>query len=256
VTDSNLKKQTMGKVTILMENGKAKYPVSVSYNMGWQKAAKTYDSLSRQGLMIGDRTKCVVYYKTFSKACPVCHRHAKQMENNNTLDIPVHLHDCPRNHKGSSKGMKALAALECVKTVWGHSEVAAFINLICIDDDASTKAYLTHNFADHDARNLPRPTNRKGEPKTSKRDNKGRLPKDHPPINFLANLCHQVRTFGKYLWALKKGGKQKSEINVVDCLQIKRNYSNNQPKVLSSTILMITAPVGLGVYIEIKVRMS
>ncbi len=61
VADFNLKQETMGKVAIFV-GGKAKYPVSVSYDMGWQKAAKTYNSLSGQGLMIGDRTKRVVAF--------------------------------------------------------------------------------------------------------------------------------------------------------------------------------------------------
>jgi hypothetical protein len=72
---------------------------------------------------------------------------------------------------------------------------------------------------------LPRPTTKAGVPKTAKRDDKGRLPRNHPVIVFLADLCHRVRTFGKYLWRLKNGGKKKSEINVVDCLRLKRNYA-------------------------------
>ena len=56
VADSNLRKETMGKVAVLC-NGVAKYPVAVSYDMGWQKAARTYDSMTGQGLMIG----CLLY---------------------------------------------------------------------------------------------------------------------------------------------------------------------------------------------------
>jgi hypothetical protein len=52
VAASNLKMETMGKVAVLCD-GIAKYPCSVSYDMGWQKASRTYDSLSGQGLMIG-----------------------------------------------------------------------------------------------------------------------------------------------------------------------------------------------------------
>jgi hypothetical protein len=61
VANFNLKKETMEKVAIFV-GGKAKYPVSVSYDMGWQKAAKTYDSLSGQGLMTGNQTKHVVAF--------------------------------------------------------------------------------------------------------------------------------------------------------------------------------------------------
>jgi hypothetical protein len=90
--------------------------------------------------------------------------------------------------------------------VWSHSEIAAFIELICIDNDASTKAYLQHSFADLDFNNLPCPNNKKGEPKTGKRNDKGKLGKDHPAIKFLTDLSHQVRMFAKYVYALKTMG--------------------------------------------------
>jgi hypothetical protein len=224
VADFNLKKETLGKVALWVD-GKARYPVSVSYDMGWQKKAKTYDSLSGQGLMIGDRTKRVVSFKNYSKACAVCQKHAKNIEKSKTPDLPVPLHNCPKNHDGSSKGMEAKGALECLMQIWTHAEILAFIDVVCIDDDATTKAYLTHCFEDLDARGMPRPTNTKGEPKTAKADNKGKLPRNHPIIIFLADLCHRVRTFGKYLWKLKGQGKKKSKMNRVDCLRLKRNYA-------------------------------
>jgi hypothetical protein len=105
-----------------------------------------------------------------------------------------------------------------------HSDIAAFvIELICIDDDALTKAYLQHLFEDLDSNNLPCSKNKKREPKTGKRNDKGRLRKDHPAIKFLADLSHRVRTFAKYLCALKMMGKAKSEMN--DCLHLKHNYA-------------------------------
>jgi hypothetical protein len=220
----NLKKETLGKVAVLCD-GIAKYPLSVSYDMGWQKASKTYDSLSGQGLMIGYRTKRVVAVQNYSKVCSICERHSKAMAKLETPDVAVSQHNCSRNHEGSSKGMEAKAALECVNRVWSMSETSAFIDVICIDDDASTRAYLSHCFADLDALLLPRPTTKAGVRKTAKRDDKGRLPRNHPAITFLADLCHRVRTFGKYLWRLLNEGKKKSEINVVDCLRLKRNYA-------------------------------
>jgi hypothetical protein len=121
--------------------------------------------------------------------------------------------------------MEARATLECVNKVWGSSEINAFIDVICIDDDASTRAYLKHSFLDLDALGLPRLTTKTGKPKKSKMDGKGKLGRDHPVIKFLADLCHRVRSFGKYLWALLKTGKKKTEMNVVDCLQLKRNFA-------------------------------
>jgi hypothetical protein len=66
VANLNLKIATLGKVGTYCEDGKVRYPVS--YDMGWQKAARTYDSLSGQGLMIGDRTKCVQVVQDVSVA--------------------------------------------------------------------------------------------------------------------------------------------------------------------------------------------
>jgi hypothetical protein len=105
--------------------------------------------------------------------------------------------------------MEALAALECVNKVWTHSEILAFIDIICLNNNATTKAYLHHRFADLDAFLMPRRKEIKGEPKISEKDDKGQLPRNHPAIISLADLRHNV---------LLKGGKKTSEINVVDCL--------------------------------------
>jgi hypothetical protein len=37
VVDSNLNQETMGKEAVLCEDGNLRFPVSVSYDMGWQK---------------------------------------------------------------------------------------------------------------------------------------------------------------------------------------------------------------------------
>jgi hypothetical protein len=51
--------------------------------------------------------------------------------------------------------MEAKAALECLNKIWTHKEISAFIEVVCIDDDATTKAYLAHCFFDLDAKGLP-----------------------------------------------------------------------------------------------------
>jgi hypothetical protein len=62
----NLLKEMMGKIGELHKDGKVRYPVDVSYNMGWQKAKKVYDSISGHGLMIGNATKNVVQSLMFA----------------------------------------------------------------------------------------------------------------------------------------------------------------------------------------------
>jgi hypothetical protein len=225
VVDSNLLRETMGKTAITCDDGKIRHPIRVSYDMGWQKASRAYNSLSGHGLMIGESTNRVICFQNYSKACRKCQLHAKAIKKKKTPDIPVPSHHCPKNYEGSSKGMEAEAALDCVKKVWSHEEILVFIEIICLDDDATTKAYLAHCFADLDLKGLPRPTNKKGEPKTSSRDNKGKLWTDHPVIAFLADLSHRVRTFGKYIYALKNVGKKRSEMNDVDALRLKRNFA-------------------------------
>jgi hypothetical protein len=94
-----------GKIGVLGQDGTVKYPIDISYNMGWQKLAKTYDSLSGHGLMIGNRTNNVVAYQSYSKSCGVCERHSKKMLAQTTNNIPTPDHLCPKNHTGSLKGM-------------------------------------------------------------------------------------------------------------------------------------------------------
>jgi hypothetical protein len=68
--------------------------------------------------MIGYCTKRVVAVQNYSKVCNIsCQRHSKAMEKNETPGVAVREHNCPRNHEGSSKGMEAKAALECVNRV-------------------------------------------------------------------------------------------------------------------------------------------
>jgi hypothetical protein len=175
--------------------------------------------------MIGVNTKKVICFQNYSKWCGKCEMHEKKVAKYKTTDVPVIKHHCPQNHDESSKGMEAKATLECVNTIWWYAEISAFIDIVCIDDNATTKAYLTHCFEDLNFNNIPQPTNTKGEPKMSSKDDKGKLPWDHPVLTFLANFSHRIRSFAKYLYALKPLAKSKSEMNNVDCLRLKRNYA-------------------------------
>jgi hypothetical protein len=155
VINTNLNQETMGKEAVLCEDGKLRYPVHVSYDIGWQKSSKTYDSLWGHGLMIGSQTKRVICFQNYSKTCIKCEIHGKQIACNTIpADSPVAEDHCPPNHHGSSKGMEAKIALACVEKVWSHEEISAFIKVVCIDNDATMKAYLGHCFFDLDAKGL------------------------------------------------------------------------------------------------------
>jgi hypothetical protein len=174
--------------------------------------------------MIGANTKKVICFQNYSKSCCKCEIHEKKIARKNTPDVPVIQHHCLWNHDGSSKGMEAKATLECVNKIWLHEEISALIDIVCIDDDPTTKPYLSHCFADLDAvKEIAQPMNTKGDPKTSTKEDKGQLPRDHPVTAFLTDLSHCIRSFAKYLYALKPLLKKKSEMNNVDCLRLKRN---------------------------------
>jgi hypothetical protein len=70
----------------------------------------------------------------------------------------------------------------------------------------------------------PAPTNeQKGQNKTGKQNDKGKLGQDYPVIEFLADLSHRVRAFAKYLYALKNTTMGQSEMNDINFLRLKRN---------------------------------
>ena len=89
-------------------------PVPCSYDMGWQKRGKGYNSNAGQGAVMGLHTGKVLDYTTRNKTCRTC-QYAKQ---NNT--DPPH-HDCRMNHAGSSKSMEPLSAVELFQNAPKHS---------------------------------------------------------------------------------------------------------------------------------------
>jgi hypothetical protein len=152
--------------------------------------------------MIGDPTKHVVCYKNCLKACRVCQRHAKNRDKNKTPDLPVCCHACPL------KGVESVAALECMNKMWTPSEIAAFNN-------------HCPRCPKYAQTNKPR----RGTKKLQKRQ-QGETTKI-PSTNQFS--CRMVPP-GTHVWEVpvgleEKGGKQQSEINVVDCLHLKQNYT-------------------------------
>jgi hypothetical protein len=71
--------------------------------------------------MIGDRMKCVIcYQKLLQVVQDIVSLAQEKYQNNKATDLPVPKHCCPQNQEGSTKGMEAKAALECVTKVWTH----------------------------------------------------------------------------------------------------------------------------------------
>ena len=98
-----------------------------------------------------------------------------------------------------------------------------YIKSLTIDDDASTRAILQHSYAELIEAGLldEWPLTPKGKKKTDS----GKLILDHPTITFLSDLCHRIRSFGKYLYAEERKTKAESQMTKVDCLRLKRNFA-------------------------------
>jgi hypothetical protein len=109
--------------------------------MGWQKGKK-HDSLLGHGLMIGNAMKKVVEFHNYSSTCGFCQQHSKKIDKQEMPNLLVPDHSCPNNYTGSSKGMEAKAALNCVNQVWSHAYIEAFVSIICLNSNASTRAYI------------------------------------------------------------------------------------------------------------------
>jgi hypothetical protein len=115
-----------------------------SFDMGWQKPGRSYNSLSGHAFLICVLTGKVIAMKVYSKKCQKCTTYLA--EGVLADDVPVH--NCSKNYDGSSKGMEAMAALEMVTGVYENKVVKAFVTKMVIDDDTSTRALLTHSLAE------------------------------------------------------------------------------------------------------------
>lgn len=115
------------------ENGLVGIPVS--YDMGWQKRGKGHNSLTGQGVAMGIQTGNVLAYATKCKSCRVCEFARKKGKQ-------PRVHDCRKNHAGSSKAMEPAVACE----LWNSAptENVKFSTYVG-DDDTTTLCHLSQN---------------------------------------------------------------------------------------------------------------
>ena len=105
--------------------------IAVSYDMGWLKRGRGYNSSTGHGAAMGLATGKVVSYSTRCKTCRVC--------SNNKLTWREKKHDCRKNHNGSSKSMERDVACElCSKAPQSRVKFSIYVG----DDDSTTLADL------------------------------------------------------------------------------------------------------------------
>jgi hypothetical protein len=218
IIEQNLKDYVENKIP---ETGILKVPLTVSFDMGWQKRGRSYNSLSGHAFLYDVHTGKVVGMQVYSKNCLKCSKYKRQgLTGENIPD-----HRCPKNYEGSSKGMEATAALQMVKRLFEHELVQAYVKEMVIDDDASTRALLSHCLSElaEFVAGYQWPVDSNGK-KVPKAKDIGKLPFDHPIIIFLADLMHRIRCFGKYVFAMAVAPLSTSTCTMVDAYRLKRNF--------------------------------
>eukprot|EP00957_Ditylum_brightwellii_P170398 12970681-Ditylum_brightwellii.AAC.1 len=112
-----------------------KVPVVVLFDKGWQR--RGHCSISGHAFMIGVQTKKILAHIICAKECDKC----KRLHENGKITEP---HPCPKNDEGSSKVMKADAALELTKRMFANHPI--YIEKLVANDDSGMKALVRHSY--------------------------------------------------------------------------------------------------------------
>ena len=110
--------------------------------MGWRKRGKSYDSSSGVGTAVGLKTGKVISYATRNTLCRVCQ---EAVANNREPTV----HDCRRNHEGSSKSMEANVAVQ----LFGNAVEGGVRYLTYVGDDDSTTENRLQSLVAYDIKN-------------------------------------------------------------------------------------------------------
>jgi hypothetical protein len=200
--------------------------LSVSYDMAWQQrnSGHVYASPSGHAFLVGKHCRKPLCLVIKSKLCNYCSTYAKK---NPGVDIP--LHDCVKNHTGSSSSMEPLGCLEMVEMMFlkWHCVVAR----ICCDDDASTRSLVRWSNEDYMRNNnttvVPKVPISKGpnKGKLQDRPDKGRLKAVVPEPLFVADPNHRRKVLTGELVALAdEKVAVKETMTKMDSTRIGKNF--------------------------------
>ena len=113
---------------------------------------------------------------------------------------------CLRNYEDSSKGMESHGGLANVMNIFQNYN--AYIGTVISDDNSSCCSILQHSYklqkemAEEKGCMFEWPTYKD---RKTKKQSIGILPKEHPPITFLADVNHQLQAmFGKIFTLSRK----------------------------------------------------
>ena len=171
-------------------------PISVSYDMGWQKRScgKVFDSLSGHGFFIGCRTQKVVSLGVLQKKCAFCISHKKR-------DLPIPDHECNSNHSGSSGSMEALLCRQMLEDLYDTTSSKISIGDIVSDDDSTLRKHC------------------------SSASKGGKLKEGVCEPRFLADPSHRTKVMVKPVFNLVTKTKKLDEVKMIDALRLKKYVS-------------------------------
>jgi len=145
--------QAAGRPTEYDRQGLLRQGLTVSIDMGWQKrlSGNRYDSPSGVSLMIGALSKTILQRHVCGKLCSVCVPPKTDKNTAESSNSSTRRHRCPLNYSGTSKGMEASAAVECVRGLFRTTTnldncPPAFVDVVISDDDSSTWANLQQSL--------------------------------------------------------------------------------------------------------------
>ena len=123
-------KQLINSGAELDENNLVSVPCS--YDMGWQKRGRGFNSNTGHAATMSHTSGKIFDYATRTKKCRFC----EYAQRTNTK---AKVHDCRKNHTGSSKAMEPISAVELFKKA---PKYGIKYSTYTGDDDSTTELYI------------------------------------------------------------------------------------------------------------------
>ena len=196
-----------------------------SFDMGWQKRGKQHNSPSGHAFLVGKHTRKPICGDIKSKLCSVCK--AYKLKNGKDAVAPPHY--CVKNYTGSSGGMEPVACADMLTLL--HDSYCVDVELICMDDDSSTRQAIRWNNANYLANNntdkLPQVpiTVGKNKGKLQDRPDRGQLPGHIPEPKCTSDPNHRRKQLtGELLELSMKKVKERLTMTKMDVKRIGKNF--------------------------------
>ena len=120
--------------------------LDASYDMAWQQkgSGHQYNSQSGHGTLFGRYSRKIIGLVIRSKLCCICASWSKRHPDGD-LDVPIH--QCWKNHDGSSGSMESNGAVHVIVESFEKHKVV--IKRLCCDNDSSIRADCQWSNADY-----------------------------------------------------------------------------------------------------------